>query len=114
MNGQTGKFVGDLPIDKKKRWLIFAGIWVAAIALMSLLVSLTGMFADELMLQTAAVVLIPLLISSVWVLILTAQMRSVFSASEASKYITGELDLTVREDIYSHTTERRRKIETKK
>jgi len=114
MNGQTGKFVGDLPIDKKKRWLIFGGIWAAAAALMLLLVSLTGMFSDEPMLQMAAVTLLPLLISSVWVLILTSQMRSVFSASEASKYMTGELDLIVREDIYSHTTERRRKIETKK
>jgi hypothetical protein len=30
MNGQTGKFVGKLPVDKKKKWGIFAGIYAAA------------------------------------------------------------------------------------
>jgi len=32
MNGQTGKFVGRLPVDKKKKWGIFAGIYAAALA----------------------------------------------------------------------------------
>ena len=33
MNGQTGKFVGHLPTDKKKKWAYFAGIYgVAALA----------------------------------------------------------------------------------
>lgn len=39
MNGQTGKMVGRLPIDKKKRWGIFAAVY-AATALVTLLVSL--------------------------------------------------------------------------
>ena len=30
MNGQTGKFVGKLPVDRKKKWGIFAGIYAAA------------------------------------------------------------------------------------
>ena len=30
MNGQTGKFVGDLPEDKGKKWRIFGGVYVAA------------------------------------------------------------------------------------
>ena len=30
MNGQTGKFVGKLPVDKKKKWSIFAGVYAAA------------------------------------------------------------------------------------
>ena len=36
MNGQTGKLIGDLPIDKKKSRGIFFGIWaaVAAVALL--------------------------------------------------------------------------------
>ena len=114
MNGQTGKFVGDLPVDKKKRWLIFGGVWATAALIMSLILSLTGMLEGDPMLQTAVVALIPLLIASVWFFILTAQMRSVFSASEASKYITGDLHLSVREDNYTHTTQQRRKIESKK
>ena len=32
MNGQTGKFVGKLPVDKKKKWAIFAGVYAAAVA----------------------------------------------------------------------------------
>ena len=29
MNGQTGKMVGDLPVDKKKYWLTFFAIGLA-------------------------------------------------------------------------------------
>ena len=29
MNGQTGKFVGDLPIDKGAYWKYFGGIFAA-------------------------------------------------------------------------------------
>ena len=34
MNGQTGKFVGKLPVDKKRKWGIFAAIY-AAVALVT-------------------------------------------------------------------------------
>jgi len=27
MNGQTGKFVGNLPVDKAKKWRIFAAVY---------------------------------------------------------------------------------------
>lgn len=37
MNGQTGKLVGDLPVDKGRYWSWFAGIAVPAAALMILL-----------------------------------------------------------------------------
>ncbi len=30
MNGQTGKFVGKLPVDKKRKWGIFAAVYVVA------------------------------------------------------------------------------------
>ncbi len=40
MNGQTGKFVGDLPMDKKKYWASFAGIAAACAAVIYLLVHL--------------------------------------------------------------------------
>lgn len=35
MNGQTGKFVGELPVDWKKFWLWFGGVFAAAGALFS-------------------------------------------------------------------------------
>ena len=40
MNGQTGKFVGDLPLDKKAYWKwlgIWAGISAAAVMLIQLI-----------------------------------------------------------------------------
>ncbi len=33
MNGQTGKLVGELPVDKKKFWLYFSGIFAAVLAI---------------------------------------------------------------------------------
>ena len=37
MNGQTGKFVGDLPVDKSLRAILFAGISVATAAILFLI-----------------------------------------------------------------------------
>ncbi len=37
MNGQTGKLVGDLPVDKKRYWILFAGIALGLEVLMTLL-----------------------------------------------------------------------------
>jgi hypothetical protein len=34
MNGQTGKFIGDLPVDMTKFWLYFLGITVFMAAVM--------------------------------------------------------------------------------
>ena len=42
MNGQTGKMVGDLPMDKTAFWLWFAGVSVAASALAYLIGMLIG------------------------------------------------------------------------
>ncbi|MBQ7500574.1 MAG: hypothetical protein IJT91_06740 [Clostridia bacterium] len=43
MNGQTGKFVGDLPVDKTKKYLTFAGIFAGTTALATLLFHLLGL-----------------------------------------------------------------------
>ena len=40
MNGQTGKFVGDLPIDKKKKTITFASVFAGATAVATLLLHL--------------------------------------------------------------------------
>ena len=40
MNGQTGKLVGDLPVDKKKFWSVFFGLGAALSAISSLLILL--------------------------------------------------------------------------
>ena len=44
MNGQTGKFVGKLPVDKKKKWGIFAGVYAAAaVATAAIMLSAGGL-----------------------------------------------------------------------
>jgi len=40
MNGQTGKFIGDLPVDKGKYWSWFAGISLPAAAILALILFL--------------------------------------------------------------------------
>ena len=40
MNGQTGKLVGDLPMDKKKFWFMFFGIGAGLSAISTLLILL--------------------------------------------------------------------------
>lgn len=42
MNGQTGKMVGKLPIDRKKYWLLFGGVFAAAMLLGQLLLLIGG------------------------------------------------------------------------
>ena len=42
MNGQTGKMVGDLPVDKKKFWTMFLGLGAGLSVISSLLIMLLG------------------------------------------------------------------------
>ena len=48
MNGQTGKFVGDLPVDPGKRWKIFAAVYGIAAIVTGLLVLFPGGLLDLL------------------------------------------------------------------
>lgn len=42
MNGQTGKFVGKLPVDKKKKWSMFAAVYAAAAAVTAVIMLFPG------------------------------------------------------------------------
>ena len=42
MNGQTGKFVGHLPVDTKKRWSVFAAVYAAAALVTAAIVLFPG------------------------------------------------------------------------
>ena len=44
MNGQTGKMVGDIPIDKKKMWLTAIGTFLGSTALVSLITFIVRLF----------------------------------------------------------------------
>ena len=42
MNGQTGKFIGDLPMDKGAYWRWFAGVFAGGAAAAALIMLLGG------------------------------------------------------------------------
>ena len=42
MNGQTGKFVGDLPVDKAKFWMTFAATFVGLSIIIMLIITFSG------------------------------------------------------------------------
>lgn len=99
MNGQTGKFVGNLPINKKAYWKYFAiyGLIAAAIAFaISFFLLKTGIGATIGI--SAGVGLIAAFIGTAS---LKGQLKSVKLATEASNYIKKDsLKLTQKGDIY--------------
>ncbi len=113
MNGQTGKLIGDLPIDKKKYWTWFIGIFVVAWLLLGSLLAfavcekvLTG-YGIGLLLGLASAFLV---CSS-----FKAAMQTAKKATTAGNYVTKKgLTLTFHTDKYTHTTRTERRIETEK
>lgn len=110
MNGQTGKLVGDLPVDRKKFWAIFGAI---AGILMAVLLGINyGVMSVPMTGLTMVMVCIgfPLLIATVVCLSLRSKMKSV-RFQNATAYISGGgLHLSRQDDIFSHTTKSRRTI----
>jgi len=109
MNGQTGKLVGDLPVDQVKFWLTFGIIGVVLSVISSLLVlnfAAPGETGMPMMIAIAASLIIALLVCG----ILRSGMKNVHVGTEAAEYITGSLSLTARQDRYTHTTTSRVKI----
>lgn len=111
MNGQSGRLVGDLPVDKKKYWGMFAGI-TAIFAVMMLLICPSAFGGSmDTFITVLVCVLIPALIALIIMSILRAQLRSVHTAS-AGKYTTDSgLTLSGKTDRFVRTTVTRRKIQ---
>ena len=111
MNGQSGRLVGDLPVDKKKYWGMFAGITAILAALMFLICP--SIFSGSMDGFTAVLVcgLIPLFISFIVMSILRSQLRSIHTTS-AGKYATDAgLSLSGKTDRFIRTTVTRRTIQ---
>ena len=107
MNGQSGKLVGDLPVDKKKYWLTFGIIGVLLSVLSGLLVlAYSSDPGVPLLIALGGSFLAALIVCS----ILSAGMKNVRIGSEAHAYVSGDLCLTGRNDRYTHTTTSRVKI----
>ncbi len=116
MNGQTGRLVGDLPIDKKKRALIGLGVFAAFFAACFAAVNYGGFLAEnEGFIQWGFIILVPLLVMLLVCAVLTAQMRSAIEATEANRYLdNGSIEITHSHDSFDYTTTERIHHESKK
>ena len=113
MNGQTGKMVGDLPVDWKKYWTTFfsiGGILSLLCALMIWFFQLSDAPFETTMVAVAVSFVLSLLVCT----ILKLGMKNVYIGSEAGKYISAPLQLTRRQDQFTHTTTRRVRIQQQK
>lgn len=99
MNGQTGRFVGDLPISWGKFWAWFAGLF--------LVLTLVGsLFLDTEIALIAGAVLAGILCGG-----MAATMKSARQQSHANAYIPAEgVTLTQRHDRFLHRTVTRHRI----
>ncbi|MBO4939152.1 MAG: hypothetical protein J6C98_09180 [Oscillospiraceae bacterium] len=93
MNGQTGRFVGDLPVSWGKFWLWFAGLF--------LVISLIGsMFLDTEAALIAGAVLAGIICGA-----MVSVMKSARQQSHANAYIPAEgVELLAKNDRFLHRT----------
>ncbi len=96
MNGQSGKFVGNLPSDKGKAWGIFFGVTILSLILVyliTLMLTEGGSFLIAL--------IIALMIGGITVGSLLSQLKSVVQKNQASDYVKqGSMQLTQQDEIF--------------
>ncbi len=103
MNGQTGKMVGDLPIS-----ILKSLIWIIGMCIIGGLLG-WKFFEDEVMAVISAVAAAGIVYFALYM-----QMKNVCKQGSAFGYESEEgLKLTEKQDVYTHTTEHREKIEHK-
>lgn len=107
MNGQTGKMVGNLPIDKMKCAMITFGTFIVTVGIAFGCIDGND---DAVM---ALKIIVPIIVSAIVAWALVAQMKTVELATSAGQYKSKPLELTMRDDIYLRTEESSRKIEKK-
>lgn len=109
MNGQTGRMVGDLPVDKRKRAFIGVGIFAALFLVCFAAVNFGGFLAENAAaLQWGFMLLAPLLVALIVCAVLTGQMKSAVEATEANHYLdASSLNITRHRDTFTHTTTKR-------
>ncbi|MCR5799905.1 MAG: hypothetical protein K6G69_07510 [Lachnospiraceae bacterium] len=95
MNGQTGRLVGDLPVDKGKLWGTVIVLFAALFALFKFAVGW----------QVGISLIVPAIIAGLTGLIMTGNMRSVRKKAAAGAYVTeGGIDITFRSDDFERQT----------
>lgn len=110
MNGQSGKMVGDLPLDKKKYWTYYAGYAVAFIAIVFVLfnfilnINMTGSAF------LVAEILIPALVAFLPVGTMKAKLKSIGTPTATNYMDKKGLTLTLKTDTFLRTTVEKRKV----
>ena len=105
MNGQTGKMVGDLPVNKPKLWITILAVFAVIMGL--------GLGLAHSTVTAAAV--IGLIVAAITGLILNGNMKSVARASAANNYVTeGGINITHRKDTFLRKEQSSKKINTSK
>ncbi len=113
MNGQSGRLVGDLPVDRGKYWGFFGGISAVLMVIM-LFINYFVMSAPMTGLSMALFCIItPILIGLLTVSVLASQLKSI-STRSAGGYVSGSgLALNQKSDRFTHSTVRRIPISTR-
>lgn len=102
MNGQTGKLVGDLPVDKAKLTITSIIVFLATFFISMGLIGLSG-FVSFI---SGAV------ITAIVAMVLYGGMKSVASATAADAYISdGSIEITHRKDTFIRQEVSRRKVD---
>ena len=98
MNGQTGKFIGDLPVDNKKYWLL---TFVIMIALAAVVFGLS--FLIEFLSSPIVIAIIAIAGAFITTGIMRGQLKSVGMKSNAADYVRkGSMQVTERNDFFMY------------
>ncbi len=120
MNGQTGKFVGDLPMDKGLFWSYFAktlGVTTLIVYLIQFIFKLIkglGLAMMEHGTMIGIALVIGLVVGLIRVLIMKGSLTSVHAVNTAANYVRpNSFKLTDKSDIFMYSkTEKKEKEES--
>lgn len=108
VNGQTGKMIGNLPIDRMKQLIWFVCSFLISFGIMAALIQPSaGM-------EWAISVGVGFIVAFIVNLILTGSMKPVHKGDQAAGYLLNDkkpVNLSIKTDNYVRTTEKREKIE---
>ena len=99
MNGQTGKFVGNLPSDKGKAWRIFLIVTLISFAACWFITGALSQNGSNPLISA----IIALVIGGITVGSLLSQLKSVAQQSGAAEYVRSDgLRLAEQKDLFTH------------
>lgn len=108
MNGQSGKFVGNLPADKGKAWGMFFGVTIGTAVLVYLITMMMSEARQGNLLMAAIIALVA---GGITMAILLGQLRSVAAQHTASEYVKrNSLQLRQQQDLFTHKKTDRRAL----